>query len=110
MRPEDFVLWLNGALGVCGDEPPSEKQLEMIRAKLAEVVGKMAAAKFLDEEKERKMPELDMAIEKLKQRIAMDRAMKHGSLYYAIAPTYTSSGTATAASATITISEPDFFK
>lgn len=48
MRPLEFVLWLNGATGMLGDEPPSPEQWQTIRECLANTIGPIVAAKLLD--------------------------------------------------------------
>lgn len=48
MRPLEFVLWLNGATGMLGDEVPSPEQWRIIRECLANTIGPIVAAKLLD--------------------------------------------------------------
>lgn len=47
MTPTEFVLWLNGAMGVMGDTPTPE-QMVKIREQLGEVIGKITADRLLD--------------------------------------------------------------
>ena len=47
MTPTEFVLWLNGALGVMGDTPTPE-QMAKIRDKLGEAIGKITADRLLE--------------------------------------------------------------
>lgn len=47
MTPTEFVLWLNGALGVMDDAPTGE-QMAKIRDKLGEAIGKITADRLLE--------------------------------------------------------------
>lgn len=47
MKPVEFVLWLNGAAELVGDQPPSPEQWATIREKLGEAVGGLVAARLL---------------------------------------------------------------
>lgn len=49
MTPLEFVLWLNGAAGVVGDQPPSPEQWAKMHEKLDEVVGGIVASRLLEE-------------------------------------------------------------
>lgn len=39
MTPTDFVLWLNGAIDVLNDTPPTQEQWNVMREKIAGQVG-----------------------------------------------------------------------
>lgn len=47
MTPIEFALWLNGAMEITGDQPPTSTQLALIRAKLTETVGGIVASQLL---------------------------------------------------------------
>lgn len=49
MTPIEFALWLNGAVGVMGDEPPTPEQWARIQEKLSGCVGQLVAARLLEE-------------------------------------------------------------
>ena len=49
MTPLEFVLWLNGAAGVVGEQPPSPEQWTKMHEKLDEVVGGIVASRLLEE-------------------------------------------------------------
>ena len=46
--PTEFVLWLNGATGLLGDEAPSPEQWARIQEKLGEAIGKITADRLLE--------------------------------------------------------------
>ena len=46
MTPTEFVLWLNGALGVM-DDTPTPEQMTKIREKLGETIGKITTDRLL---------------------------------------------------------------
>lgn len=48
MTPIEFVLWLNGAAELVGDQPPTPEQWATMREKLGEVVGGLVAARLLE--------------------------------------------------------------
>lgn len=52
MSPVEFVLWLNGAAGIIGDQPPTPEQWSTIREKLGETVGGLVAARLLERAEE----------------------------------------------------------
>lgn len=52
MKPVEFVLWLNGAAELVGDQPPTPEQWATIREKLGEVVGGLVAARLLERAEE----------------------------------------------------------
>lgn len=45
--PTEFVLWLNGALGVM-DDTPTPEQMVKIREKMSEAIGKITADRLLE--------------------------------------------------------------
>ena len=52
MKPVEFVLWLNGAAELVGDQPPTPEQWATMREKLGEAVGGLVAARLLDRAEE----------------------------------------------------------
>lgn len=48
MTPIEFVLWLNGAAELVGDQPPTPEQWATMREKLGETVGGLVAARLLE--------------------------------------------------------------
>lgn len=48
MKPIEFVLWLNGAAGLVGDQPPTPEQWATMCEKLEETVGGIVAARLLE--------------------------------------------------------------
>lgn len=52
MKPVEFVLWLNGAAELVGDQPPTPEQWATMREKLGEVVGGIVAARLLERAEE----------------------------------------------------------
>ena len=52
MGPVEFVLWLNGAAELVGDQPPTPEQWATMREKLGEVVGGLVAARLLEHAEE----------------------------------------------------------
>lgn len=48
MKPVEFVLWLNGAAELVGDQPPTPEQWATMRDKLGEAVGGLVAARLLE--------------------------------------------------------------
>lgn len=48
MTPIGFVLWLNGAAELVGDQPPTPEQWATMREKLGEAVGGIVAARLLE--------------------------------------------------------------
>ena len=48
MKPVEFVLWLNGAAGLVGDQPPTPEQWATMCEKLREAVGGIVAARLLE--------------------------------------------------------------
>lgn len=52
MKPVEFVLWLNGAAELVGDQSPTPEQWATMREKLGEAVGGLVAARFLERAEE----------------------------------------------------------
>lgn len=52
MKPVEFILWMNGATGVMGDEPPTPEQWAAIKDKLGEAVGGIVSSKLLEKAEE----------------------------------------------------------
>lgn len=84
MKPVEFVLWLNGAAELVGDQPPTPEQWAIMREKLGEAVGGIVAARLLERAEEhakaderRKKEEADKA-EAMKQMLAQRGAMVGG--------------------------------
>lgn len=81
MTPTEFVLWLNGALGVMGDTPTPE-QMAKVRDKLGEAIGKITADRLLERadeqvkrDKERAEKEAEMAKAKAQMQAMMGQRM-----------------------------------
>lgn len=52
MNPVEFVLWMNGAAELVGDQPPTPEQWATMRGKLGETVGGLVAARLLERAEE----------------------------------------------------------
>lgn len=52
MNPVGFVLWMNGAAELVGDQPPTPEQWAIMRGKLGETVGGLVAARLLERAEE----------------------------------------------------------
>lgn len=52
MKPVEFVLWLNGAAELVGDQPPTPEQWATMREKLGEAVGGLVAARLFERAEE----------------------------------------------------------
>lgn len=52
MKPVEFVLWLNGAAELVGDQPPTPEQWATMRERLGEAVGGLVAARLLERAEE----------------------------------------------------------
>ena len=52
MKPVEFVLWLNGAAELVGDQPPTPEQWAIMREKLGEAVGELVADRLLERAEE----------------------------------------------------------
>ena len=81
MTPTEFVLWLNGALGVMGDTPTPE-QMAKVRDKLGEAIGKITADRLperadeqVKRDKERAEKEAEMAKAKAQMQAQMQAMM-----------------------------------
>lgn len=84
MKPVEFVLWLNGAAELVGDQPPSPEQWATMREKLGEAVGGLVAARLLERAEEtlradeRRKKEEAEKHEVMKQMLAHRAAMVGG--------------------------------
>lgn len=74
MTPTEFVLWLNGALGVMGDTPTPE-QMAKIRDKLGEAIGKITADRLLERADEQVKRDKDRAEKAAEMAKAQMQAM-----------------------------------
>lgn len=78
MTPIEFTLWLNGAVGVLGDQPPTPEQWIAIREKMGEAVGQIVSSKLLEHAEDvRRQQEKDAKAE-VEKRLIMEQmqAMK----------------------------------
>lgn len=85
MKPIEFVLWLNGAAELVGDQPPTPEQWATMREKLGEAVGGIVAARLLERAEEhakaderRKKEEAEKA--KIMEQMLAQRAAMVGGL------------------------------
>ena len=85
MKPIEFVLWLNGAAELVGDQPPTPEQWATMREKLGEAVGGLVAARLLERAEEhakaderRKKEEAEKA--KVMEQLLAQRAAMVGGL------------------------------
>ena len=85
MKPVEFVLWLNGAAELVGDQPPTPEQWATMREKLGEAVGGLVAARLLERAEEhakaderRKKEEAEKA--KVMEQLLAQRAAMVGGL------------------------------
>lgn len=85
MKPIEFVLWLNGAAELVGDQPPTPEQWATMREKLGEAVGGIVAARLLERAEEtlraderRKKEEAEKA--KVMEQMLAQRAAMVGGL------------------------------
>lgn len=85
MKPIEFVLWLNGAAELVGDQPPTPEQWATMREKLGEAVGGLVAARLLERAEEtlraderRKKEEAEKA--KVMEQMLVQRAAMVGGL------------------------------
>lgn len=81
MTPTEFVLWLNGALGVMG-ETPTPEQMAKVRDKLGEAIGKITADRLLERadeqvkrDKERAEKEAELAKAKAQMQSLMGQKL-----------------------------------
>lgn len=89
MTPTEFVLWLNGALGVM-DDTPTPEQMTKIREKLGETIGKITADRLLERadeqvkrDKERAEKEAEMAKVQAQMQAMMSQKMAQLGAYTA---------------------------
>lgn len=86
MNPVEFVLWLNGAAELVGDQPPTPAQWATMREKLGEAVGGLVAARLLERAEEtlradeRRKKEEAMKNEAMKQMLEMANMRNMGVL------------------------------
>ena len=85
MKPVEFVLWLNGAAELVGDQPPTPEQWATMREKLGAAVGGLVAARLLERAEEhakaderRKKEEAEKA--KVMEQLLAQRAAMVGGL------------------------------
>lgn len=79
MKPVEFVLWLNGAVELVGDQPPTPEQWATMRGKLGEAVGELVAARLLEraeetlraDERRKKGEVMKQALEAMKNQRAV---------------------------------------
>ncbi len=76
MKPIEFILWMNGAAGVVGENPPTPEQWANMREKLGEAVGSIVASKLLEEAEEvhRHRERMIKEMEAKQQELEMHRA------------------------------------
>ncbi len=58
MQPEEFIMWLNGALDLLSATPPTAEQWELVRDKMQEQVGAVVVKRMHDSAAEAKQVEL----------------------------------------------------
>lgn len=84
MSPVEFVLWLNGAAELVGDQPPTPEQWATMREKLGEAVGGLVAARLLERAEEtlradeRRKKEEAEKVKVMEQMLAQRAAMVGG--------------------------------
>lgn len=79
MRPVEFVLWLNGAAELVGDQPPTPEQWATLRGKLGEAVGELVTARLFEraeetlraDERRKKGEVMKQALEAMKNQRAI---------------------------------------
>lgn len=74
MNAIEYVLWMNGAAEITGDQPPTAEQWAIMREKLNSAVGAIVAARLLEN------ADAFQKAEDLKRKLAADRARLLGSL------------------------------
>lgn len=90
MKPVEFVLWLNGAAELVGDQPPTPEQWATMREKLGEAVGGLVAARLLERAEEtlsadeRRKNEEAEKVKAMGQMLAQRAAMVGGLGQYQI--------------------------
>ena len=86
MSPVEFVLWLNGAAELVGDQPPTPEQWATMREKLGEAVGGLVAARLLERAEEtlradeRRKKEEAVKNESLKQALELMKSQRAARL------------------------------
>ncbi len=86
MKPVEFVLWLNGAAELVGDQPPTPEQWATMREKLGKAVGGLVAARLLERAEEtlradeRRKKEEAEKNEAMKQMMEMPKMRRMGEL------------------------------
>lgn len=98
MKPVEFVMWVRGAVDVCGDEPPSKEQWDRIRSATAEAIGHLVASKMLDRAEDQRIRD-EIEAEKNRQ---MAELYKQSFITKTIGPASWGTTTATAISDTWT--------
>ena len=80
--PTEFVLWLNGALGVM-DDTPTPEQMAKIREKMSEAIGKITADRLLERADEQIKLDQDRIERDLKAQAARESQMQKMAAEYA---------------------------
>lgn len=80
--PTEFVLWLNGALGVM-DDTPTPEQMAKIREKISEAIGKITADRLLERADEQIKLDKDRIERDLKAQEAREKQMSMMAQEYA---------------------------
>ena len=76
MKPIEFVLWLNGAAELVGDQPPTPEQWATMREKLGEAVGGLVAARLLERAEETLRADARRKKEEAEKREVMKQMME----------------------------------
>lgn len=74
MNAIEFILWLNGATEILGDQPPTPEQWAAMREKLGSAVGAIVATRLLEH------ADAFQKAEAVKRQLAEDRARTFGAL------------------------------
>lgn len=80
MKPIEFVLWLNGAAELVGDQPPTPEQWATMREKLGEAVGGLVAARLLERAEETIRADERRKKEEAEQREAMKQMLERAKM------------------------------
>lgn len=80
MKPVEFVLWLNGAAELVGDQPPTPEQWATMREKLGEAVGGLVAARLLERVEETIRADERRKKEEAEKREAMKQMMEMANM------------------------------
>lgn len=80
MKPVEFVLWLNGAAELVGDQPPTPEQWATMREKLGEAVGGLVAARLLERAEETIRADERRKKEEAEQREAMKQMLERAKM------------------------------